>query len=46
MRDRTQIATIDRSWIVDRLGTLSASRLAEIWNGIRKVVEPRLTGVP
>jgi len=36
----TQIATIDRSDIESGLGRLSQVRLAEIWDGIRLVLEP------
>ena len=36
----TQIATVDRTMLGGRLGTLSAARLAEIWAGVRLVCEP------
>lgn len=37
----TQIATIDRGAVLARAGTLSARRLAEVWEGVRLVIEPR-----
>jgi mRNA interferase MazF len=36
----TQISTIDRSRVVGRIGRLSLARLAEVWKGIRLVLEP------
>ena len=36
----TQIATVDRALLGPRLGTLSSSRLAEVWTGVRVVCEP------
>jgi mRNA interferase MazF len=36
----TQIATIDRSWVLARAGRLSRARLFEIWAGVRLVLEP------
>lgn len=40
----TQLATLDRSDIAGRLGTLSASRLAQVWEGVRLVLEPAVPG--
>ncbi|HVY62901.1 MAG TPA: type II toxin-antitoxin system PemK/MazF family toxin [Planctomycetota bacterium] len=37
----TQIATIDRGAVLAKAGTLSAQRLAEVWEGVRLVIEPR-----
>lgn len=36
----TQIATVDRAHHGPRLGSLSRSRLAQVWAGIRLVCEP------
>jgi mRNA interferase MazF len=36
----TQVATVDRDLLGPRLGTLSSTRLAEVWSGIRLVCEP------
>lgn len=36
----TQIATIDREQVLDRVGTLSPSRFARVWQGVRLVLEP------
>ena len=36
----TQIATIDRSDIESAAGRLSRLRLAEVWDGVRLVLEP------
>jgi mRNA interferase MazF len=36
----TQIATVDRAHLGPRLGTLSRSRLAQVWAGVRLVCEP------
>jgi mRNA interferase MazF len=36
----TQIATVDRARLGARLGALSATRLAEVWAGVRLVCEP------
>lgn len=36
----TQIATVDRDNLGPHLGRLSATRLAEVWQGIRLVCEP------
>jgi mRNA interferase MazF len=36
----TQLATLDRSDIVGTLGALTARRVAEIWDGVRLVIEP------
>ena len=36
----TQIATVDRSYLVEKLGRLSARRLGEIWEGVRLVLDP------
>ena len=37
----TQIATIDREQVLGRAGTLTAARLANVWDGVRLVLEPR-----
>jgi mRNA interferase MazF len=36
----SQLLSIDRSWIIGRTGRVSATRLAEIWDGVRLVLEP------
>jgi mRNA interferase MazF len=36
----TQIATIDRDRVVARAGRLTARRLADVWRGVRLVLEP------
>jgi mRNA interferase MazF len=36
----TQVATVDRTLLGPRLGTLTSSRLAEVWSGVRLVCEP------
>jgi mRNA interferase MazF len=36
----TQIATVDRAHLGQRLGTLSRGRLAQVWAGVRLVCEP------
>lgn len=36
----TQISTIDRSRVTGRIGRLTLARLAEVWEGIRLVLEP------
>src|SRR5215207_7761001 len=36
----TQIATVDRTHLGPRLGTLSGGRLAQVWAGVRLVCEP------
>ncbi len=36
----TQIATVDKGDIVEKLGRLSMQRLNEIWSGVRLVLEP------
>jgi mRNA interferase MazF len=36
----TQLMTVDRDLIRAKLGRLSDRRLAEVWNGIRLVLEP------
>jgi len=38
----TQIATVDRSFIVSKLGHLTPQRMLQIWQGVRLVVEPDL----
>jgi mRNA-degrading endonuclease toxin of MazEF toxin-antitoxin module len=35
----TQIQTIDRARLEDRIGTLTRTRLREIWRGVLLVVE-------
>ena len=37
----SQILTIDKSQLGEKIGTLSAERVRQILNGIRLVVEPR-----
>lgn len=37
----TQIATVDRADIESAAGRLSQRRLAEVWDGIRLLLEPR-----
>ena len=36
----TQVATIDRDLIGDRIGSLTATRLQEVWSGVCLVCEP------
>jgi mRNA interferase MazF len=36
----SQLATIDRAHVVARLGRLSRARLAEVWSGVKLVIEP------
>jgi len=36
----TQIATVDRSALVAKIGQLSKARLFAVWDGIRLVLEP------
>jgi len=36
----TQLATVDRTLLGPRLGTLTEKRLAEVWSGVRLVCEP------
>ena len=36
----TQISTIDRSRVVGKIGRLTLARLAQVWEGIRLVLEP------
>lgn len=36
----TQIAAIDRADVASKLGSLTRGRLAEIWQGVRLVLEP------
>jgi hypothetical protein len=36
----TQIATVDRADIESAAGRLSHQRLAEVWDGVRLVLEP------
>lgn len=36
----TQIATVDRSDLESAAGRLSRARLAEVWDGVRLVLEP------
>ena len=38
----TQIATVDRADLRDRLGRLSRSRLIQVWEGVRLVLAPDL----
>jgi mRNA interferase MazF len=38
----TQISTVDRLQILDKTGALSPSRLAQVWAGVRLVLEPAL----
>ena len=38
----TQIATVDRADLGDRLGRLSRSRLIQVWDGVRLVLAPDL----
>ena len=40
----TQLVTADRRRLVEKIGTLSASRLQEVLTGIRWLVEPREAG--
>ena len=37
----TQIATVDRADLTEKLGQLSSKRLQEVWDGVRLVLEPR-----
>lgn len=39
----TQMATVDKARIEGRIGTVSAARLREIWEGVRLVLEPDLS---
>lgn len=36
----TQIATVDRADLSEKLGRLSRARLAEVWDGVRLVLAP------
>ena len=36
----TQVATIDRELIGERIGALTATRLGQVWSGICQVCEP------
>ena len=36
----TQIVAIDRDLIQSRIGSLSSARLAEVWEGVKIVLEP------
>jgi mRNA interferase MazF len=36
----TQVATIDRALIGDRIGSLTAARLRQVWSGVCQVCEP------
>lgn len=36
----TQISTVDRSYVLGKLGTLSQRRLVEVWDGARLVLDP------
>ena len=36
----TQVASVDRSLLGTRLGSLTARKLAEVWQGVRLVCEP------
>lgn len=36
----TQIATIDRTDVAEKLGRLSDQRLQEVWSGLRLALEP------
>jgi len=36
----TQIATIDRSYVVSKIGRLTRTRLEETWAGLRLVIAP------
>jgi len=36
----TQVATVDRSYVVSVIGHLSQERILEIWQGVRLVIEP------
>ena len=40
----TQIATLDRANLSAKIGRLSQTRLAEIWQGVCLVLEPDLMG--
>lgn len=42
----TQVATVDREHFGSRLGRLTNSRLAAVWEGIRLVCEPDDLGPP
>lgn len=39
----TQVATVDRELIGPRLGTLTGTRFAQVWSGVRLVCEPDAT---
>ncbi len=36
----TQIATVDRAVVGAKIGQLSKTRLLDVWNGVRLVLEP------
>ena len=36
----TQVATVSRTRIDSKLGSLSRSRLAQVWEGVRSVLQP------
>ena len=38
----TQIASIDRTLVESRIGTLSKARLLQIWEGVRLVCDPSM----
>jgi len=38
----TQIATIDRAFLGDRIGAVSSERLRQVWAGVCLVLEPNL----
>jgi mRNA interferase MazF len=38
----TQLATVDRSQLGPRTGTLTSARLGQVWAGIRLVCEPEM----
>jgi mRNA interferase MazF len=37
----TQLVTVDKADLIERIGTLSPPRVREIVNGIRLLIEPR-----
>jgi len=37
----SQIYTVDKEWLIEKIGTLLPERVREILNGVRLVIEPR-----
>jgi mRNA interferase MazF len=39
----SQLVTVDKSQLGEKIGTLSAKRVREIWEGLCQILEPRST---